>query len=103
MGTLNFTVTSYGREGNKNVTGTGYRTSGDYTTSTSASFVEDASADIELRAGEVIEYTASTPMWVRFGGSVAAVGVGFYAAQDVTYYREVTAGTTGKVSAIDVS
>lgn len=102
MGTLNFTLGSYGRDGNRNVMDTAFRTSGAYTTSGTASFVEDAGGDIELRTGEVIEYTPSVAMWVRFGGSAAAVGTGHYAAAATTYYREVGPGTAGKMSAIDV-
>lgn len=101
MGTLNFTVGSYARDGNKNIADTAYRTSGAHTTSGTASFAEDAGGDIELRAGEVFMATASVAMWVRFGGGVAAAGTGHYLPAEASREFEVGPGTAGKVSAID--
>lgn len=103
MGTLNFSVSCYGRYGNRNVLDAAIRTSDAYTTSTSASFVEDGSGDIELRRGEVFVCTASEAMWLRFGGSAATVGDGHYIGPDQKEFFEIGPDTVGKVSVIDVA
>lgn len=101
MGTLNFTVGRYAKERNSNLISTDIRTSDAYTTSTSATFVEDGSGDITLAAGEIFRCSASEPAWIRFGGDTATVGDGFYMLSSTTYEWEVD--TAGKVSVIDVS
>lgn len=105
MGTLNFTVSKYGRQGRHSggasVISTEVITSDAYTTSTSASFVEDGSGDIVLAPGQIFQCTPSEPMWIRFGGEVAAVGDGFYLTADTAHEFDCSFG--GKVSVIDVS
>jgi len=97
MGTLNWTITTAGR--NPNVSSTGDSASGAATTSTS----EGAVSGLTLQPGHVISMTATEPMWVRFGGRTAAVGTGHYLPEAVTRDFEVQPGDDGAVSAIDVA
>lgn len=105
MGTLNFTVGKYGRQGRHSggasVIATEVITSDAYTTSTSASNVEDGSGDITLALGQIFQCTADEPMWIRFGGDTATVGDGFYLLADQVYEFECT--EPGTVSVIDVA
>ena len=105
MGTVNFTVAAYGRNakhsGMGGVISTSERTSDAYTSSTSASFVEDGSGDITLYVGEVIRLQVDEAAWVRFGDNVATVGDGFYVPPDIIMEFECAAA--GKVSIIDVA
>lgn len=109
MGTLNFTVGQVGRTvrqvGGAGVFGSRFRTSGAYTTSTSASYVEDGSGDIEVRPGEFVRMTADEDMWINPSG-VAAVGTGFHLAAGIPFEYECDPGApagTVKLSAIDVA
>lgn len=104
MGTLNFTVTEYGRgrgAGSSTLSSTEVETSDAFTTSTSAAYVEDGSGDIVLSVGRVFEVFPDEAMWIRFGGDVATVGDGFYLQANVKRQWEVT--NPGKVSVIDVA
>lgn len=106
MGTLNFTVTTYGvgpsNESAGNIPSTTARTSGAYTTTTSASNVEDGVGDITLYPGEIFRASASEDMWINFG-SAAAVGTGFYIAAGDTLEWECSSADAGTVSVIDVA
>lgn len=105
MGTLNYTVSKYGRqgrhEGGASVISTEVITSDAYTTSTSASYVEDGSGDITLAQGQIFRCVIDEPAWIRFGGDVATVGDGFYMRADTEY--EFDCATAGKVSVIDAA
>lgn len=107
MGTINFTVTTYANgpshgEGGV-IPSTLVKTSGAYTTTTSATNVEDGTGDISLTLGDVFRASASEAMWVSFGGTTAAVGTGFYIGADQTFEWECAAADAGNVSVIDVS
>lgn len=101
MGTLNYTVTTFGKKGGNrgsgNTIGTSERASGAFTTSTSAADI----TSLTVQADEIFRATASEDMWIRFGGNTAAVGTGFFLASGATLDFEVTAA--GAVSTIDVS
>lgn len=104
MGTLNFTVGQYAKQrgsGAASLASTDERTSDAYTTTTSATNVEDGEGDIVLRAGEVFRCVASEAMWIKFGGGTAAVGDGWCLRADTEYEWEC--GTPGTVSVIDVA
>lgn len=103
MGNLNYTVGKYApTRGQAPALMSSYvKTSDSYGTTTSASFVEDGSGDIELAVGDIFSGTADEAMWVRFGGAAATVGDGHYFPANVPVFLEVH--EAGKVSAIDVS
>lgn len=105
MGTLNFTVTKYGRQGRHSggasIAATEVITSDAHTTSTAASNVADGSGAITLALGQVFRCHADEPMWVNFGGAAATVGDGFFIPADQTSEFECT--EAGTVSAIDVA
>lgn len=103
MGTANFSVGRYGQSrGQAPATMSTYvRTSGAHTTSTTASFAEDGSGDIELAVGEVISIHATEAMRANFGGTPATATTGHYIPAGET--REFEAHTSGKVSIIDVA
>jgi len=100
MGTLNFTVTRFGRQSG-DVLSTEVVTSDAFTTTTAAAFVEDGTGDIEVAPGAIFRCNASEPMWVNFGGAAATVGDGFYLHTNVDYVFECE--SAGKVSVIDVA
>lgn len=101
MGTASFSV---GRTDAASPSGTlssPVITSGAHTTSTTASFIEDASGDIELSSGDVLQVHADEAMRIRFGGTAATASTGHYIPADGQ--REYTCRETGKVSIIDVA
>lgn len=99
MGTVNFTVGKYGT-GNT-IFSTAIKTSDAYTSSTTASNVEDGSGDISLVQGDVMRATIDEAAWIAFGGTTATVGTGFYMRADTEYEWECK--TPGTVSIIDVA
>lgn len=99
MGTVRFTVGQYGRQGSSNLFATVVETSGAYTSSGTASFVEDSGGDIELSRGDIIRMSNTVASWVRFGDGVAAVGTGWELPAGTILEWECT--TPGKVSVID--
>lgn len=103
MGTASFSVGSYGQSRGQSpaVMSSYVRTSGAHTTSTTASFAEDGSGDIELAVGEIISIHASEAMRVRFGGTAATASTGHYIPANET--RKFEAADSGKVSIIDVA
>lgn len=101
MGTLNFTLGHYGRDNARTIMGSNIVTSDAYTTSTSATFVEDGVGDITAARGQVFRCTIDEAAWVAFGGRTATVGNDFYMAANTTYEWEIA--TDGKISVIDVA
>ena len=104
MGTASFAVSKYGRNrgsGAGTVISSSLRTSGAYTTSTSASNLEDAGGDIIMAQGEVLQVFADEAMRIRFGAVAATASTGFYvpAGQMV----EIECNDPGLVSIIDVA
>lgn len=100
MGTLNFAVTDYGRRGTT-IQSSRLVTSGAYTTSTSASNVEDAGGDITLSAGQVFTCVASEDMRIAFGGTAATASTGHFLP--ALTQRDFEIVDAGLVSAIDVA
>ncbi len=100
MGTLSFSVTDYARRG-ESIQSTKYVTGGAYTTSTSATNVEDAGGDITVAKGQVMVCYADEAMRIRFGGVAATASTGHYipAGQQ----REFEVADAGLVSVIDVA
>jgi len=111
VGTINFTVGRPGRTSRH--VGAGavmgkVSSSGAYTTSTSATNIEDGAGDISIRPGEYFEGTASEDMWITPYGT-AAVGTGVFFPANTTawleYDPDFSAGVKAAafVSAIDVA
>lgn len=104
MGAASFAVSKYARNrgsGAGTVISSDIRTSGAYTTSTSASNLEDGAGDITMGQGEVLQIHADEAMRVRFGGTAATASTGLYipAGQMV----EIECNNPGLVSIIDVA
>lgn len=74
---------------------------GEHTTSGTASFVEAGGADIEATGQQLFVARADGAVWLRFGGSAAAVGADHYIPADETRVIQVT--QKGKISVIDDS
>lgn len=77
------------------------KTSGAHTTTTTASNIEDASGDISLVTGDVIQIHADEAMRVRFGGIAATASTGHYIPAGAQ--REYLCTQPGVVSIIDVA
>lgn len=103
MGTLNFTLGTYGRDEARTLISSRPLTSDSYTTSTSASNVEDGSGDITAGERQVFRATINEAAWIAFGGRTATVGGDFYMRPDVEYEWEIAAGDAGTISVIDVA
>lgn len=104
MGTASFSVGKYATNRGSaagTILSSFVRTSGAYTTSTSATNIEDASGDITLAVGDVIQIHADEAMRVRFGGTAATASTGHYipASSQV----EFECNEAGTVSIIDVA
>lgn len=101
MGKASFSVGSAVSVGGSAVAGSTVATSGAHTTSTTASYIEDAAGDIDLIAGQIIEVHADEAMRIRFGGTAATALTGHYipATEARIYYCT----HPGKVSIIDVA
>ena len=78
MGTSSFAVGTYGKNAARVTMSSTLRTSGNHTTTTTASNIQVAAADITLASGEIIEVYASVAMRIRFGGIAATTTTGFY-------------------------
>lgn len=100
MGTLSFSVSDYGRRG-VTVQSSKYVTGGAYTTSTSASNLEDAGGDITLAKGQVLICFADEAMRIRFGGVAATASTGHYIPATTPMQFEIA--DAGLVSVIDVA
>jgi hypothetical protein len=104
MGTASFSVGTYARirgGGAANVLSSRHRTSGAYTTSTSATNLEDAGGDITMASGEVIQIHADEAMRIRFGGVAATASTGHYIPAGAQV--EFECNDPGLVSIIDVA
>lgn len=104
MGIASFSVGTYGRvrgAGPASIYSSRVRTSGAYTTSTSASNLEDAGGDITLASGEVLQVYADEAMRIRFGGTAATSTTGHYIPAGVQ--AEFECNDPGLVSIIDVA
>ena len=104
MGTASFSVSKYGRNrgsGAGTVISSSLRTSGAYTTSTSASNLEDAGGDIIMGQGEVLQVYSDEAMRIRFGDVAATASTGIYIPAGSQ--REIECNDPGLVSIIDVA
>lgn len=104
MGTASFSVGKYatGRgSGAASIQSGELTTSGAFTTSTSADFLEDAGGDITMAAGQILIIHADEAMRIRFGGSAATATVGHYIPAGIQ--KEYECSDAGKVSIIDVA
>lgn len=104
MGIASFSVGKYARvrgSGPATVMSTNVRTSGAYTTSTSATNLEDAGGDITLSSGEVLQIHADEAMRIRFGGTAATASTGHYIPAGIQC--EFECNDPGLVSIIDVA
>lgn len=101
MGTASFAIVNYSRGPQSSLPKSEIRTSGAYTTSTTASNLEDGSGDITMSVGEILEIHADEAMRVRFGGTAATASTGFYVPADVQRWIECT--EAGNVSIVDVA
>lgn len=92
MGTTNFSVGGYSRFGGYGGSGpimsSKVRTSGSFTTSTSADNLEDGSGEVTVNAGEVIVILPTVAGWVSLAGA-AAVGTGIPCPADQVTHIEV--------------
>lgn len=104
MGTASFSVGRGNKgqgQGSPTMLSTIIRTSGAYTTSTTASNLEDAGGDITLSAGEVIQIHADEDMRIDFGGTAATASTGHFIPAGEQ--REYECNSGGNVSIIDVA
>ena len=102
MGTASFSVGTYGRRLDAGtVLSSEVKTSGAHTTTTSASNIEDASGDITMSAGQILQVYADEAMRIRFGGTAATATTGHYIPAGVQ--REFECTEPGTVSIIDVA
>lgn len=100
MGTVNWCVTTYGRQkgaGAASLSSTEVIASGTFTSSTS----NQAITGLDLKQGQVLLATVSEDMWINFGGNAAAVGTGRPASATFPIWVECT--NPGVVSVIDVA
>lgn len=101
MGTASFSVGKYSRGPQSSLMRGEVVTSGAYTTSTTASNLEDAGGDITMSVGQVLQVHADEEMRIRFGGVAATASTGhFIPSGQQTEYECTEAGT---VSIIDVA
>jgi hypothetical protein len=104
MGTASFSVGKYARNrgaGAGVIMSSNVRLSGAYTTSTSATNLEDAGGDITLSSGEVLQVYADEAMRIRFGGVAATASTGHYIPAGIQ--AEFECNDPGLVSIIDVA
>ena len=105
MGTASFSVGKYARNrgaGAGTVMSSNIRLSGAYTTSTSATNLEDSTAtDVTLASGEVLQIHADEAMRIRFGGTAATASTGHYIPAGIQV--EFECNDPGLVSIIDVA
>lgn len=104
MGTASFSVGRYARNrgsGAATVLSSVVRTSGAYTTSTSASNLEDGSGDIVMSQGEVLQVHADEAMRIRFGSVAATASTGHFIPAEAQV--EFECNEPGFVSIVDVA
>ena len=97
MGTLNWTLTPYAKDNNKNCASSAIVASGAYTSSVTVGNVTGAVA----KAGQVFYATAEQATWVNFGGSNAAVGTGHYFPANIPIAIEIDPTDEGQITAIE--
>ena len=103
MGTASFSVTRYAKtkgSGAATIQSSIVTTSGAHTSSGTASNIDDASGDITMSAGQVLEVYASQAMRIRFGGVAATSTTGHYIPAGVQ--KQYECEEAGTVSIIDV-
>lgn len=98
MGTVNWTLGTYGRDKARSIMGSRPISSDAFTSSTSAANITGLSP----RVGDVLRVHASTAGWMDFGGRTAAAGSGHYIPADATVEFEIAPGDDGNVSFIDL-
>jgi hypothetical protein len=101
MGTASFAVGTYGKVASRLVMSSTLRTSGAYSTTTSATNLEDAVGDIVLASGEILEIYVDEAMRLSFGGVPATASTGLYIPAGETRWYECN--NPGTVSIIDVA
>jgi hypothetical protein len=104
MGTASYSVSKYGRNrgsGAGTVISSDIRASGAYTTSGTASNLEDAGGDIIMAQGEVLQVHADEAMRIRFGGVAATASTGIFVPASLQV--EIECNNPGLVSIIDVA
>lgn len=98
MGTVNWTLGTYGRDPSRALMSTEIVASDTHISSTAAGNI----AGLTTHVGQVLKINTSAAAWVRFGAT-ATVGDGFYIGADGDYWFEIHPGTEGAVSIIDVA
>lgn len=101
MGTASFSVGRRSTGGDGNAMDSSVATSGAFTTSTTAAFIEDASGDIVMALGQILRIHADEAMRIRFGSVAATASTGHYIPAGVQ--TEFECSEYGKVSIIDVA
>lgn len=101
MGTASFSVGRYAKGRSGVIESTDIVTSGAYTTSTTASNLEDAGGDITMSLGQILTVSADEAMRIRFGGTAATASTGFYIGAGVE--KSFECENPGLVSIIDVA
>lgn len=101
MGTASFSVGETDSASPSGAMASTVITSGAFTTSTTAANIEDATADISMKNGQVLRVHADEAMRVRFGGTAATASTGHYIPAGVD--REFICREPGTVSIIDVA
>lgn len=101
MGVASFSVFDAVNAANGAMQSSTVFTSGAHTTSTTASNIEDATADIDLSVGQCIQIHADEAMRVSFGGIAATASTGHYIPEGGQ--REFKIMQAGTVSIIDVA
>lgn len=104
MGTASFSIGKYARtkgNGAASLLASIVRTSGAFTTSTTAANLEDASGDVTAISGDVVRIYADEAMRVSFGGAAATASTGHYIPAATTFECEVE--DSGLISIIDVA
>ncbi len=105
MGTASFHCGNYGKRrgsGAATVISSDVRVSGAFTTSTSATPLQDSTAtNVTMSSGEIIEIHADEAMRIRFGGTAATASTGIYIPAGIQ--KQIECNSPGTVSIIDVA
>lgn len=104
MGTARFDVSKYGKSrgtGAGSAASSDFRLSGNFTTSTSAANLEDASGDVTLAIGEVLHIEVDEAARVVFGSGTASETNGLLLSAGVA--RDIEVHAAGTVSIVDIA
>lgn len=104
MGTASFAVTKFNQNrgsGAGTLVSSVVYTSGAFTTSTTAANLEDATGDITMSAGQILDVYADEAMRVRFGGVAATATTGHYIPASTC--KQIECDEPGLVSIVDVA